>query len=111
MQSPNQRVMIRHRPIPRIDVVIVADVVAHVDLRGAQDGREPDHVDAQLGEVVDLGGDAAEGAGGGTGGSGGGGAEGGGVDLVDGGFFPPGSLDAGWGFGGGGHFEYGIWGI
>jgi len=41
-----------------VDVFVVADVVAHVDLGGFVDGGEPDDVDAEVAEVVEFRGDA-----------------------------------------------------
>ena len=46
--------------ILRVDVVVVGDVVAEVDLRRGIDGREPDGVDAQALQVVEARGDAIE---------------------------------------------------
>ena len=44
----------------RIDVFVVGDVVAEVDLRRWVDGREPDGVDAEVLEVVEALGDALQ---------------------------------------------------
>ena len=48
----DQRVEIVQRAEQRVDVLVVADVVAVVVHRRAVDRRQPDHVDAELGQVV-----------------------------------------------------------
>ena len=53
-----QRVEILERPEHRIDVLVVAVVVAVVVLR--RDRRQPEDVDAEFGEVVEAREDAAE---------------------------------------------------
>ena len=76
-----------------VDGFVVADVVAHVDLRAGVEGGDPDGVDAQVFEVGELRGDAAEVAD----------AvavrvfEAGRPDLVDDAVFPPGPLGDGGG--------------
>ena len=67
------------------DFAVVADVVAVVGVGGVVVGAEPDDVDAELLEVVELGGDAGEVADAVAVGV----LEGARVDLVDDGFFPP----------------------
>lgn len=52
MQTPDQIVMVLHRPIRGVDVAVVGNVVAHVDLRGCEDWAEPDAVDAEGVDVV-----------------------------------------------------------
>ena len=47
----------------RVDGCVVGDVVAHVEERGGVDGRKPDAVDAETGEVGECagyGGDGSE---------------------------------------------------
>jgi len=44
----------------RVDVLVVADVVAVVVLRRLVDRGEPEHVDAELGQVVQMVDDAAQ---------------------------------------------------
>ena len=51
--SREQRVEVRERPEHRVDVLVVGDVVAVVVLRRGVDRRQPDHVDAELREVVE----------------------------------------------------------
>ena len=48
----DQRVEVRERAEQRIDVAVVADVVAEVRHGRGIERREPDGVDAELGEVV-----------------------------------------------------------
>jgi hypothetical protein len=55
-----QRVEILERPEDRIDVLVVAVVVAVVVLRRGTDRRQPEDVDAEFGEVVEAREDAAE---------------------------------------------------
>src|SRR5207248_2757888 len=44
----------------RVDVAVVGDVVAEVSHRGAEEGRDPDGVDAQPRQVVEMTPDALE---------------------------------------------------
>jgi hypothetical protein len=55
-----QAVEVRERPEHRIDVLVVGDVVAVVVLRRRIHRREPQHVDAEAGEVVEPPLDAAQ---------------------------------------------------
>ena len=48
-----QRVEVRERAEHRLDVLVVADVVAVVVLRRGIDRRQPDHVDAERAQVVE----------------------------------------------------------
>ena len=50
----NQVVKVGHGAVLRIDVPVVGDVVAEVNLRRGIDGREPDGVDAQFLQVVEA---------------------------------------------------------
>ena len=59
----DQLVQLLQRAEQRVDVLVVADVVAVVVHRRAVDRRQPDHVDAQLGQVVQPLGDAGDVAG------------------------------------------------
>ncbi len=56
----DERVEVGQRAEERVDVLVVADVVAVVVHRGAVDRRQPEHVDAEPGEVVEVRGDAGE---------------------------------------------------
>ena len=56
-----QRVEVGERAEHRVDVLVVGDVVAVVVLRRGVDRRQPDHVDAERGEVVEVRGDARAG--------------------------------------------------
>ena len=60
VQRGHQLVELRERAEQRVDVLVVADVVAVVVHRRAVDRREPDDVDTEPGEVVDVGEDPAE---------------------------------------------------
>src|SRR4051812_8574955 len=60
MDARQQLVELRERPEHRLDVLIVADVVARVVLRRGVDRREPDDVHAQLGQMIQVRGDAAQ---------------------------------------------------
>ena len=53
-------VEVGERAIDRIDVFVVGNVVAEIDLRRGIAGRDPDGVDAELLQVVELGGDAGQ---------------------------------------------------
>ena len=53
-------VRVRERAEPRVHGAVVRDVVAGVVLRGEVEGREPDRVHAELGQVVEARGDAAQ---------------------------------------------------
>ena len=56
----DQLVDVGQRPEGRVDVLVVADVVAVVVLRRPVDRRQPDDVDAQVGDVVEVVDDAAD---------------------------------------------------
>ena len=56
----HQAVEVRQRAVLRIDVLVVGDVVAEIDLRRGIDGREPDRVDAEFLQVVEALGDAVQ---------------------------------------------------
>jgi len=58
--SGDEPVEVGEGAILRVDVVVVRDVVAEVDLRRGIDGREPDGVDAQALQIVEARGDAIE---------------------------------------------------
>ena len=47
----DQRVEIGERAEQRIDVAVVGDVVAEILHRRGEEGREPDRVDAEVGDV------------------------------------------------------------
>lgn len=99
MQPVNQLLHIPHRAIRLVDLIVIADVVPHVHLRTLEDGTQPDDVDVESLDVVEAADYAADVAGAGAGGV----EEGGRVDLVDGGFLPPGAVyGVGWGHFGGG---------
>ena len=51
---------VSHGAVARVDGAVVGDVIAVVALRGGKEGRQPDIVDAELGQVVELLRDAAE---------------------------------------------------
>ena len=51
MRLGDQRVEIGERAEERIDVGVVGDVVAEVLHRRGEEGREPDRVDAEIGDV------------------------------------------------------------
>ncbi len=55
-----QRVEVVEGAEQRVDVAVVGDVVAGVLLRRREEGREPDRVDAEVGERVEAGGDAGQ---------------------------------------------------
>ena len=60
VQLGDQLVELRQRAEQRVDVLVVADVVAVVGLRRGVDRREPQDVDAEVGQVVQPLQDAAE---------------------------------------------------
>ncbi|VUX34665.1 Uncharacterised protein [Bifidobacterium breve] len=55
-----QLVHVVERAEQRVDVPVVGDVVAVVVLRGPVDRREPQHIHAEVGEIVEAGGDALQ---------------------------------------------------
>ena len=55
-----QRVEVGQRPEDRVDVAVVGDVVAGVGLRGLVERRQPDGVDAELGQRAQPAGDAGQ---------------------------------------------------
>jgi hypothetical protein len=44
----------------RVDIAVVRDVVSGILLRGALERAQPDGIDAEVGEVVEVRGDAGE---------------------------------------------------
>ena len=60
VQRGDQLVELRQRAEQRVDALVVADVVAVVGLRRRVDRREPQDVDAEVGQVVQALQDAAE---------------------------------------------------
>jgi hypothetical protein len=52
VDGAEQGVEVGERAERRVDALVVGDVVARVVLRRGVHRREPDHVDAELGEVV-----------------------------------------------------------
>ncbi len=91
----DQAVEVGEGSVLGIDVAVVGDVVAEVDLGGGVHGGEPDGVDAEVLQVVEPLGDAVEVADAVTVGV----LEAAGVDLVDDGVLPPGVAAAGCGCG------------
>jgi hypothetical protein len=57
VHGPKQRVEVRQRAERRVDVLVVADVIASVVLRRGIDRRQPDHVHAERGQGVQPAGD------------------------------------------------------
>src|SRR5690606_39735721 len=53
MGSIDQQVKILERAEERIDILVVGDVVAHVGLGRLGDGREPDAIDPEAGNVIE----------------------------------------------------------
>ena len=60
VDAVEQRVEVGERAEDRVDVLIVADVIAVVVLRRRIDRREPQHVDAERREIVEPRGDARQ---------------------------------------------------
>ncbi|MCY1365290.1 hypothetical protein D9M69_521300 [compost metagenome] len=60
MHACAHRVEVGQRAVQRIDRAIVGHVVAEVLHGGAEEGRDPDRVDAQAGDVVELRRDAGQ---------------------------------------------------
>jgi hypothetical protein len=59
--SPGEEgVEVRERAEQRVDVAVVADVVARVALRRRVERREPERVHSQVREVLQTGGDARQ---------------------------------------------------
>ena len=82
----DERVEVRERAEQRVDVAVVGDVVAEVGHRRGEERRQPDRLDLQRVEMVEVGGDAAQVADAVAVGVG----ERARVDLVDGAALPPG---------------------
>ena len=55
-----QAVEVRERPVLRVDVLVVGDVIAEVDLGRGVHGRDPDRIDAEGLEVIEPLRDAVE---------------------------------------------------
>ena len=53
MKGLDEPVQVFEGPEHGVDVLVVADVVPVVVLRAAVDGRQPDHVDTEFGDVID----------------------------------------------------------
>ena len=87
MGAGDQRVEIGERAEDRIDIAIIRHVIAEVAHRALEEGREPDGVDAERGDIGKMGGDAGQIADAVAIGVG----EAARIDLVDGGAAPPGS--------------------
>jgi hypothetical protein len=60
VEPVSQRLPVVHGPVLLVDRPVVADVVAVVGPRGLVDGIEPDDVDAQVAEVIELLDDAGD---------------------------------------------------
>lgn len=90
MQLSDQLVVVLHCSIAFVDVAVVRDVIAHVDLRRREDRAQPDSVGAEGLDVREARGNAADGASGTIGRMR---LEGRRVDLIDAGFFPPGAVN------------------
>src|SRR5260370_13121544 len=56
----DETIEIRERAVHGIDIFVVGDVVAEIDLRGREARRNPDGVDAEVFEVIEFRGDALE---------------------------------------------------
>ena len=57
MRPHHQRVEIRQRAELRIDVTVVADVIAHIVHRRGEKRRQPDRINAQRGDMLQPRGD------------------------------------------------------
>ena len=60
VRAGDQRVEIGQRAEDRIDLAIIGDVVAEILHRRGEEGRHPDRVDAQVGDMVESRGDARQ---------------------------------------------------
>jgi hypothetical protein len=56
----DERVVVGKRPVVGVNVPVVGDVVAPVDVRARVDGRQPECVDTERREVPEMRTDAAE---------------------------------------------------
>ncbi len=56
----DQAVEIRERSVHGIDVFVIRNVVAEIDLRRRETRRNPNGVDPEILQVIELGGDALE---------------------------------------------------
>ena len=57
MRARDQRVEIGERAEDRIDVAIIGDVIAEILHRRGEEGRQPDRVDAEAGDIIEMRGD------------------------------------------------------
>ncbi len=55
MRLLEQPVEIGKRPVSRLDIAVVGDVVAEIGLGAREDRRQPDGVDAEARDVIELG--------------------------------------------------------
>ncbi len=60
MRRGKHRVEVGQRAEERVDVAVVRDVVSGVLLRGPLEGAQPDRVDAEVGEIVEMRGHATQ---------------------------------------------------
>ena len=60
VRALDQRVEVGERAEHRIDVAIIGDVVAEVAHRRGEEGRQPDRVDAEARDIIELRGDARQ---------------------------------------------------
>ncbi len=56
----DQRIEVGERAEDRIDVAIIRDVVAEVAHRRLEEGREPDRIDAEARDMIEMRGDAGQ---------------------------------------------------
>ena len=60
VRALDQRVEVGEGPEQGIDVAIVGDVIAEIRHRRGKEGRQPDRVDAERGDMVEVAGDARQ---------------------------------------------------
>ena len=84
----DERVEIRERAEDRVDVAIVGDIIAEVGHRRPEEGRQPNRLDTQARDMVEVRGDAGQVADAVAVRIG----EAARIDLIDGGAVPPGTV-------------------
>jgi hypothetical protein len=58
VRAGDQRVEIGQSAESRIDIAVIGDVIAIIGHRAGEEGGNPDRIDAEPGNVIEMGGDA-----------------------------------------------------
>lgn len=60
MQALNEPVYVIHGPVRRMNLVVIGHIVSHIHLRRLEDRRQPDNINAQGFDIVQLRDDARD---------------------------------------------------